>query len=308
MPIAQPFAGLIAAPFTAFRGDGELDLGRIADQVRLLDESGVRGAFVNGTTGEGLSLSTDERKAVAERWAREAAGRLPVIVHSGHASVADARELTRHAAAIGADAVAVTAPFYFRPAGVNDLVAFLADVAAAAPRLPFYFYDIPSTTGVLLPTAEVLRRAADRIPNLVGVKFSNPDLLTLQECVNLDGGRHRVLFGVDEYLLAAVSLGATGAVGSTYNYAAPVYNRMLTALGAGDVATARREQYQSAKLVRVLIDFGGLRAGKAVMAMLGVDCGPVRPPLRPMTRDEAAGLYERLRELPIFARPLRKPE
>jgi N-acetylneuraminate lyase len=306
MTLAHTFAGLTAAPFTPFRPDGELNLDRVADQAGLLEESGVRGAFVNGTTGEGPSLTTDERKELAERWVREAGGRLRVIVHSGHASVAEARELTRHAASIGADAVAVTAPYYFRP-GVADLVGFLADVAAAAPRLPFYFYDIPSTTGVLLPTAEVLRRAADRIPNLAGVKFSNPDLLSLQECVNLDGGRFEVMFGVDEYLLAAVALGATGAVGSTYNYAAPVYHRMLAALSKGDLEAARRDQSESAKLVRALIDFGGVRAGKAVMGMLGVDCGPVRPPLRPMTRDESAGLYERLKDLPIFPRPLRKP-
>lgn len=303
-----PFGGLTAAPFTAFHADRSLNLAAVAAQAELLLDGAVGGAFVCGTTGEGTSLTTRERQAVAAEWVRVAGKRLKVIVHAGHAGVADARDLAAHAQEVGAHAVAATAPFYFRPAGVNDLVAFLAEVAAAAPKLPFYYYDIPPMTGVVLPTTEVLRRAAKVIPNLAGVKFSNADLLTLQECVQLEGGRFDVLFGVDEYLLAAAVLGATGAVGSTYNYAAPVYHRMLAAVAKGDLETARREQFDSVQLVRALIDFGGVRAGKAVVKMLGVDCGPVRPPLRPMTADDEAALYERLKGLDVFTRPLRLGE
>lgn len=300
-----PFTGLIAAPFTAFHADHSLNLAAVADQAALLIEGNVGGAFVCGTTGEGTSLTTHERQTVAEEWVRVAGKKLKVIVHAGHAGVADARDLAAHAQEIGAHAVATTAPFYFRPAGVNELVTFLAEVAAAAPKLPFYYYDIPPMTGVTLPTTEVLRRAAKAIPNLAGVKFSNADLLTLQECVNLDGGRFDVLFGVDEYLMAAVVLGANGAVGSTYNYAAPAYHRMLAAVAKGDLEAARREQFGSVQLVRALIDFGGLRAGKAILKMLGVDCGPVRPPIGPMTAEDEAALYERVKGLEIFTRPLR---
>jgi N-acetylneuraminate lyase len=301
------FTGLIAAPFTPFHADGSLDLDRIPDLADSLRESRVDGAFVCGTTGECSSLTNAERKAVAESW-KSVAGSLKIIVHAGHASAGEARDLIAHAAAIGADAVAVTAPYYFRPPGPAELVDFLAEVAFAAPRLPFHYYDIPSTTGVLLHTTEVLRRAAKRIPNLAGVKFSNPDLLTFQECVQLDGGKYEALFGVDEYLLAAVALGATGAVGSTYNYASPVHHRMLDSLRAGDLEAARSHQFGSAQLVRTLIDFGGLRAGKAIMKMIGLDCGPVRTPLRKFTADEEGKLFDRLKGLDIFSRPLRLPE
>jgi len=303
----QPFLDIIAAPFTAFHANSSLNLSVIPDQARLLIDSGVVGAFVCGTTGEGLSLSTDERKIVAEAWMKIAGDSLRIIVHSGHASAADAKALTAHASQIGAHAFAVTAPFYFRPATIKDLIVYLSDVASAAPELPFYYYDIPSTTGVMFPTAEVLRRAADAIPNLAGVKFSNPDLLSLQECVQLDNNRFRVMFGVDEYLLAAVSLGVTGAVGSTYNYAAPVYHRMMQAYKRGDLELARNEQFTSAQLVRALIDFGGIRAGKAIMKMIGIDCGPVRTPLRPMSIEEERALYDRIKHLPVFVRPIRKP-
>lgn len=303
----SPFTGLIAAPFTAFDSKHALNLAAVADQAELLIDGKVGGAFVCGTTGEGTSLTTRERQAVAAEWVRVAGKKLKVIVHAGHAGVADARDLAAHAQEIGAHAVAATAPFYFKPAGVNELVTFLAEVAAAAPKLPFYYYDIPPMTGVVLHTTEVLRRAAKAIPNLAGVKFSNADLMTMQECVNLDGGRFEVLFGVDEYLMAAVVLGATGAVGSTYNYAAPAYHRMLVALQAGDLETARREQFGSVQLVRALIDFGPLRAGKAIVKRLGVDCGPPRPPIRPMTAEDELALYERLKGLDIFTRPLKRP-
>lgn len=302
--MSSRFSGLIAAPFSPFHPDGALNLARVAEQAAVLIESGVRGAFVCGTTGECSSLASAERRAIAEEWMRVAGAKLRIIVHAGHTSSVEARDLAAHAQAIGADAVATTAPYYFRPAGVGELAAFLAEVASAAPKLPFYHYDIPSTTGVQFPTAEVLRRAAKAIPNLAGVKFSNPDLLSLQECVQLEGGKYEVLFGVDEYLLAAVALGATGAVGSTYNYAAPAYHRMLVALSSGDLETARARQFGSAQLVRALVDFGGLRAGKSVMKLMGIDCGPVRSPLRPMTAEDELYLFERLKGLDIFARPL----
>jgi N-acetylneuraminate lyase len=292
---APRLTGLIAAPFTPFHDDGELNPGRIADQVACIAAHGADGAFVCGTTGEGASLTTEERSEVAERWVRAAGPNFPVIVNAGHTSARDAGRLAEHAQRVGANAVAATAPFYFRPAGVRELVAFLADIAAAAPRLPFYYYDIPSTTGVLLPTVEVLRRAGEAIPNFAGVKFSNPDLLSFQECVAADGGRFNVLFGIDEFLLAALALGADGAVGSTYNFAAPLYRRMRDLFAAGDAKAARELQLVSARMIRAMIDFGGVRAGKAMMRMAGVDCGPVRPPLRRMNRDEERTLIDRLK-------------
>src|SRR3954469_8189210 len=119
------------------------------------------------------------------------------------------------------------APFFFRPGTVQELVDFMAQVAAAAPALPFYYYHIPSMTGVHIPAAEFLRAAADRIPNLAGVKFTFENLMDYAECVRFSGGRFDVLFGRDEMLLAGLSLGAHGAIGSTYNFAAPVYHRII---------------------------------------------------------------------------------
>src|SRR5690606_14641888 len=119
--------------------------------AKRLVRDGVSGSFVCGTTGESLSLTLDERKAVAEAWRRSAGDRLKVIVHVGHTCQRDAAELARHAAQIGADAVAAMGPSFFRPPGVRELVDWCAGVAAAAGDLPFYYYHIPSMTGVSLP-------------------------------------------------------------------------------------------------------------------------------------------------------------
>jgi N-acetylneuraminate lyase len=296
----MPLTGLLAAPHTPFRPNGDLDLGRIADQASHLVKRGVSGAFVCGTTGEGLSLTADERRAVAEKWVEAAAGRFPVIVHVGHTSHREAAGLAAHAEAVGAAGVASVAPFYHTAVDVEGLVGFLADVAAAAPRTPFYFYDIPGVTHVHVPTAAVMRQAAERIPTFAGVKFSHADLVTLQQCLAVREGALDVLFGVDEMLLAAIALGVRGAVGSTYNFAAPLYQRMLTAVDAGDWSTARGLQRRSVELVGVLEQFGGLIANKAVMRLVGVECGPVRPPLAPLTHEQEVRLGHRLAELGLF--------
>lgn len=282
---------LIAAPHTPFHPDGSLNLPVIDRQAEHLLRSGVTDVFVCGTTGEGLSLTSAERRAVTERWVR--AGGLTVITHVGHASQREAAELARHAVGAGALAVASVPPFYHKPADEAAAVEWLAVVAAAAPEVMCFFYDIPSVTGVRLRTDMLMRLAADRIPTFGGVKFSNPDMVLLQECLAAAAdGCGRVLFGCDEMLLAAIALGVDGAVGSTYNFMAPLYRRMLDAVAADDGPTARRLQARSVAVVRVLERFGGLAAGKAAMGLAGVDCGPVRPPLAPLD----PGAVERLRQ------------
>ena len=297
--------GLIAAPHTPLRADGSLAPDVIPRQAQLLRAAGVQGVFVGGTTGESVSLTGAERRAVAEEWMAAVGGRLPVIVHVGGYSLPDCRELARHAAEVGATAISIMAPGYFKPAGLDDLIDFCAAVAAAAPRTPLYFYDIPAMTGVPIPTARFLREGQERIPTLHGVKFTNGDLMTLQECLAVESCD--VLFGYDEMLLAALALGARGAVGATYNFAAPLYQRILAAFERSDLAAARQAQRQSVALIRLLQEFGFARASKAMMRLLGVDCGPVRPPLRAMTEPEVRALYERLQGFDGLSRALQAP-
>jgi N-acetylneuraminate lyase len=296
--------GLIAAPHTPFHPDGSLNPDAIDRQAGHLVRSGVDGAFVCGTTGEGMSLTSAERRTVAERWVKASAGRFPVVVHVGHACVRDAQELAAHAENAGADAIAAVPPFYHKPAGAAEVARFLGAVARSAPRTALYYYDIPAMSGVSVPTVELMARAAEEAPTFAGVKYSNPDLVGLQECLDFRDGSFDVLFGIDEELLAAVALGAHGGVGSTYNYAAPLYRRMLTAFDAGDMQQARRLQRQSVELVRAIEAHGGMAANKEIMRFVGVDCGPVRLPLTPIEPADADRLRDQLDDIGFFSNPV----
>jgi len=270
-------------------------------QAAHLHAHGIELAFVGGSTGEAHSLSLEERRALARRWVEVARGTgLGVVVHVGANCLADSRALAGQAEELGAVAISALAPSYFKPRDTDALVACCADVAAAAPRTPFYFYDIPALTGVSLSMPDFLERAEGRVPTLAGIKFTSPDLMAYQLCLHAAGGVFDVPYGVDEWLLAALSLGARGAVGSTYNFAAPVYTRMLRAFADGDLEAARREQLRSVQLVRLLAGHGYMGASKAVMAMLGVDVGPARLPHARLSADQVAQLRGDLEALGFF--------
>jgi N-acetylneuraminate lyase len=285
--------GLVAAPHTPMHADESLHPEMVAAQAQLLRSSSVRGVFIGGTTGESLSLTVAERMTLTEAWAAALRDSLPIVVHVGCNSVPEARTLATHAAKCKAAAIAVMAPSFFRPAQLDELIGYCAAIAEAAPETPFYYYDIPAMTNVTIPTARFLEEGAKSIPTLHGVKFTNNDLVTLQECLALEA--FDIVFGYDEILLAGLALGVRGAVGSTYNFAAPLYQTILDAVARQDWDTARRAQRQSVRLIRTLQSFGFSRASKAMMSLLGVDCGPVRRPLRPMSAPEMRELRERLR-------------
>jgi N-acetylneuraminate lyase len=290
--------GLVAATHTPFRADGALDLAAVERQAAHLVATGVGAAFIGGTTGECHSLTLEERTRLAARWLEVARGTpLDVVVHVGGNCLADARALAAQAQGAGARAIAAMAPSYFRPASIDALVACCAEVAAAAPGLPFYFYDIPAMTGVAFPMPAFLERAGPRVPTLRGLKFTNADLMAFQQCLALGDGRFDVLWGIDEMLIGALAAGAQGAVGSTYNFAAPLYLRLIGAFTGGDLATARREQLRSAALVQALSKYGYMAAAREAMGLVGVEVGPPRLPHLPLTDTQRAGLRRDLEAL-----------
>jgi N-acetylneuraminate lyase len=289
-------SGLIAAPFTPFDRHGDVNLPVVRQQVDLLVKSGVRGAYVSGTTGEGVSCTVAERRAVMEEWVRRGRGRLLIIAHVGALSVRDSQELAAHAQRIGADAISIVAPNFFKPASIDALIAHINAVAAAAPRLPFYYYHT-TMSGVDLPMAKFLQAADGRIPTLAGIKFNSPDLYEYQNCLRACGGKYDIAWGVDEVLAGAIALGARSAVGSTYNYAAPLYLRIWKSVESGDLADAREGMAKVCRIVDILGQYGGIAAGKAMMALHGIDVGDPRPPLQPLTAGEKADVVIRLRSI-----------
>lgn len=292
---------LIAPPHTPFDEGGKLKLETVDLQARQFGESGVSGVFICGSTGEGASLTVEERIAMADRWMEQASQHgLDVIVHVGSNCQPDSIRLAQHAAERGAQSISAFAPSYFKPANVTDLIDYFAPFAQAADPLPFYYYDIPGMTGVSLNTVEFLSQAERKIPTLAGVKYTHSDLVKFQECIRFQGGKYEVWFGCDEALLAGYSLGARGAVGSTYNFAPSLYHQMVSAFDEGDQETARRLQAKSVELVRICESFGFLAAAKAVMSFLNIDCGPVRAPLRNLTAEQLRELEQQVSALGVL--------
>ena len=293
--------GLVAATHTPFNADGSLNLTVVEKQAAHLLAGGVKYAFIGGTTGESASLAVEERQALARHWCEVTRGSdLKVIVHVGANCLADARALAAQTQSLGAAAISALAPSYFKPGSVAALVDCMADIAAGAPGLPFYYYEIPLLTGINLSPSEFLARAAGRIPNLAGIKFTSSNLMEYQLCRAFQDGAFDLPYGFDELMLGALALGATGAVGSGFNFAAPIYQRLLKAFAAGDFVTARREQLRGVQVVQVLARHGYMGAAKAVMKMLGVDVGPARLPNGNPPVEQVAALRGELEQLGFF--------
>lgn len=295
-----PLEGLVAATFTPFRDDGLVDHTAIAPMVDHLVANDIAGMYVLGSTGEGVSLTADERMAVAKTFVEAAAGRLPVIVQVGCESLAQAGELASHAQSVGADAISAVSPLYFKPDTAEMLVDSMAEIASAASDLPFYYYHIPAVTGVSVSMTDFLRLGGQQIPNLRGMKFTSTNVFEFQSCVEAAGGQYQMLWGLDEMLLFGLTAGARAAVGSTYNFAAPIYQQLRAAYAAGDLEQAKREQARSQALVRAFLPYGPRGAQKAIMSLIGQDCGPARLPVATLDDAQAAALRKDLERIGFF--------
>lgn len=289
--------GLCAATHTPFNAEGELNLAVVEKQALHLAKHGIKSVFIGGTTGESHSTSLAERKALTERWVQVTKANnldLPVIVHVGSNCLTDAAELAAHAQKVGAASTSMLSPSYFKPANVDMLIECCAKVAKAAPELPFYYYDIPVLTGVNMNMEEFLTKAPAKIPNLRGIKFTNPDYLQFQLCHRFEGGKFDIPYGNDEYFLGAYAMGARGAVGSTFNFAPGVYTRLMAAAAKGDNQTAADELYRSCQVVKIVAKRGYMGCAKALMGHLGVPVGPAR---LPQSNPTPEGFKEMLGEL-----------
>jgi N-acetylneuraminate lyase len=297
----QRLHGLVAATHTPFHADGSLNLAIVEQQAALMVKWEVGAVFIGGTTGESSSLTLDERRALAQRWSEVVRGTaLRLVVHVGANGLADARVLAAQAEQLGALAISAVAPCYFKPRDLDTLIASMSHVAAAAPGTPFYYYDIPSMTGLSHSMPDFLERAPAHIPTLAGLKFTNPDLMSYQYVLRAGGGSWDVPFGVDEHMLGALAMGARGAVGSGFNFAAPIYQRLLRAFAMGDLGMAREEQFRGVQLIKLFGRHGYMGAAKATMQMLGVDVGPARLPNTSLDAAQATELRAELEALGFF--------
>jgi N-acetylneuraminate lyase len=294
----QPLHEFVAAAHSPFHADGSLAAEVVPAQAAFLAANGIRTVFITGTTGECHSLTCAERLTLCDAWA--VAGRahdIAVIAHVGGNSIEDARALARRAGELGLSAISALAPSYYKPETLADLIEWCAAIAAEAPELPFYYYDIPALTGVSLPMERFLLEAPARIPTLAGIKFTNQDLVSYRRSLDAADGRFDLPWGVDEALLAALATGARGGVGSTYNWAPKLYADLMGAFNRGDLAEARRLQSLSIAMVDAIAGTGFMGTAKALMCRLGVPVGPARAPLGNPSADQVDALMLRLGEI-----------
>ncbi len=277
----KKFEGLIAAPYAPMNASGEVIFERIGSYYDFLEKNGIVGAFINGSTGEGASLSQKEKMRVVEGWTKCSKEKRSVKVISlvGGTSYTECIESAIHSREHGIDGIALLAPFYFKPAGAVQLAEFVSKVAEQVPELPVYFYHIPVLSGCYVPMIDFLKEAAPFIPNLAGIKFTHEDFMDFLSCTHYMDGKFEMMWGRDENMLSALVLGTRSAVGSTFNYAAPLYLKLIDAYDKGDFVAARQLQQRSIDMIRLLGKYGGIATGKAYMKYIGFDCGTFRSPV-----------------------------
>ena len=269
---------LIAATYAPMNPDGSLNTSIIKNYSQFLINNKIEGIFMNGSTGDFVSLSIEERKQLTLAWSKNKSKDLYLIDHVGDPSLKVAKELAVYAAD-KVDAIAVLAPYYFKLNSIQKLVAYCKEVAACAPNLPFYYYHIPILSGANLNMVDFLKVASKEIPNLAGIKFTNNNLIEYLHCKNFENGKYNILFGFDEIFISSLPLGATGWVGSTYNQLAPLYYKIKELFEAGNMKEAAALQTKAIRFVEILDSKGGFNGvAKGFMKTLGIDCGPSRFP------------------------------
>lgn len=293
--------GFIAAPLTGFKADGSVNLDIIPRYAAMLHSNGVAGVFVNGTTGEGMSLTLEERQALAERWVDSAPQDLRVFIHVGYTQQDESQALAIHAADIGADAVAEIGPANLNTLTVEALVDYIADTAGSVPDMPYYYYHMPSMNNVLLPMIEFLQLAETAVPNLAGIKYTHDDIADYKQSREFNNEKYDILFGRDELLIDGLKAGALGGVGSTFNFMVSLYHKLVKSFHAGNLENAQQLQTVSADACRILHDAGNFRSGlKTVMRKIGLDLGDMRSPQIDLTPDQVKDLELSLQKSGAF--------
>lgn len=265
----------MATPLIA--GTYEVNLPVVGPLVEFLLAAGVAGVFAGGTTGEGINLDPAQRRRLHQETVAVTAGRVPVLVHVGAQRTATAVDLARHAAEIGADAIVAVPPVFY---GMNDdaLARYFHAIAAAAPDLPLFMYDIPqfAVNGI---SPALLVRMSDELPMMAGVKTSHTDLHSVRRLIDARPEGRIVLVGNEAMVLATMALGGDGMISGLGTAVPEVIVGLLNAYGDGRMAEAQQWQQTLTKLLALLP--AGKRIGgiKRILDERGIQVGPPVPEL-----------------------------
>ncbi|XP_076296605.1 N-acetylneuraminate lyase B isoform X2 [Lasioglossum baleicum] len=281
---AFTFKGLMVPVFTPFNNDSQrtLNLAVIPQYAEYLAKKKVTGILVNGTTGEGTSMSVAERKSVAAAWANAVkTTKQHLMIQVGGVPLPDVLELAKHAESIKADSILCLPELYFKPTTVEQLTEYLKTVGKAAPNTPFFYYHIPMFTNINIHMGQFLESLGDKIPNFAGIKFTSSILDEGIQALYADNKKYTVFLGNDQLINAGCSEGMDSFIVTTINMFPEYSQEILTQWKGGNVLKAREMQAQLTKAVMAITKYGGwVETMKIAMPFLtNMEIGPVRSPL-----------------------------
>ena len=300
----KKISGLIDAPFTPFCANGDINFEPIPAYAAMLVRNGLKGVFINGSSGEGYMLTEKERMLLAEAWMKAVPKDFKVIVHVGSCCVRSSQRLAAHAQKIGAWGIGAMAPPFPKIGRIEELVKYCEEIASAAPQLPFYFYHIPAFNGAYLSMLDLLKAVDGRIPNFAGIKYTFESIYEYNRCRRYKDGKYDMLHGQDETILPCLAMGgAQGGIGGTTNYNGRVLTGILEAWAAGDLERARELQNYAQDVIDVICHYrGNIVGGKRIMKLIGLDLGPNRTPFQNVTDEEEQQLRRELEAIDFFSK------
>ena len=284
--------GVSPAMATPLLANGEtVNTAVIPDLVNFLLETGVAGLFVGGTTGEGILLSESERMRLHEAAVLAVNGRVPVLLHTGTNTLSQTIALSSHAAEIGADAIAVVTPYFYK---LHDdaLADYYQTVAAAVPELPLLLYDILqlAINGV---SPALLAGLGYTIPSLAGIKCSRPDVQMVRQLLAAAPKDMIFLAGNEAAALGILALGADGLISGLSTAVPEPFVALTKAFSAGDIPQAQAQQSRINQLLAQLPAGARIGAIKQILTARGIPMGTAVPP-RPAPSED---IWQQIRPL-----------
>ena len=296
------YKGVIPAFYACYDEEGNISPERVRKLTKYFIEKGVKGVYVNGSSGECIYQSLEDKKIVLENVMEEAKGKLTVIAHVACNNTKDSMELAGHAESLGVDAIAAIPPIYFR-LPEYAIAEYWNDISSAAPNTDFVIYNIPQLAGVELTPS--LFAEMRKNPRVIGVKNSSMPVQDIQ-IFKQDAGEDYIIFnGPDEQFISGRLIGAEGAIGGTYGAMPDLFLKMNEHLINGNLEEARKMQYDiNAIIYKMVSGHGNMYA--IIKAILkeneNLDLGSVRKPLAGLIESdqaivkEAAAMINKARE------------
>ncbi len=282
----EKYKGIIPAFYACYDKDGNVNPNGVQALTRYFVEKGVKGVYVNGSSGECIYQSVEDKKIILENVMEAAEGRLTVIAHVACNNTADSMELARHAQSQHVDAIAAIPPIYFH-LPEYAIAEYWNDISSAAPDTDFVIYNIPQLAGVAL-TMSLFAKMREN-PRVIGVKNSSMPVQDIQMFKQAAGDSYIIFNGPDEQFISGRVIGAQGAIGGTYGVMPELFLKMDEYVKSGDLDTAREIQYAVNEIIYKMCSAHGNMYGviKAILKINeGLELGSVRKPLAALIKED----------------------